>query len=182
MKNSCCTCQHSWHLQGCTISTVNAAFVGRLCLPEPSSIPGHQHLLWGQTCSKDCSSRVAPSPGCRARGLSSVAALYLLQNYLLLPWGDDRLRPGERLHVVPVTGPDTAATGVLCSIRSLHGKRTLLVQLAAITLALWCHVWNMVGNCSSQVVLKHHKNAFRLCIFYILPETQPSTGRRLLTA
>lgn len=101
-------------------------------LPEPSSIARYQHCCCGQASSRqrlqeqDCNKPwLKESPACCS---PSPAA-----NHLVLPGGRGNgfIADKDLLNVLLVAGPDSPAGGVPCSIRSLHGKITLLLQVTA---------------------------------------------------
>lgn len=80
----------------------------------------------------------------------------------MLPWGEQRgdgLCADEGLlDVLLVAGPDTAAGALPRSIRSLHGKITLPVQVTATHPCHGpAHRTSCLPNCSSQVMLEQHK-------------------------
>jgi len=129
MKNSCCTCQH---LRGLVISALNAAFVHAVppCAEQHSwapALPLQVNILQAKEAGTGLQQALAEE-------VQSAASLYLLRNHLVLPWrGVDKGLFADEclLAVLLVAGPDTAAGAFPCSIRSLHGKITLLVQVTA---------------------------------------------------
>lgn len=129
MKNSCCTCQH---LQGLVISTLNAAFVHALPpwaeqLSWAPALPLQANILQAKAAETGLQqAQLKESPVC-CSPLPAVKS-----SCIAMVGGSDGFFADESLlDVLLVGGPGTAAGGFPCSIRSLRGKITLLVQVTA---------------------------------------------------